>query len=55
MPYPKDGVFLEIGTGCGVVTIEGIIFGKAKAAVAIDINPQAIENTILNAKKFNIE
>ena len=55
LPYPQDGIFLEIGSGCGNTTIEGILYGKAKKAVAVDINEDAVKNTKYNINKFQLD
>ncbi len=43
---------LEIGTGTGVQAI--FAAEKAKHVLAMDINPNAIENTLYNARRFGL-
>ncbi len=42
IPFPENGAFLEIGSGCGCLAAEAILTGKCRAVVACDINPMAI-------------
>lgn len=46
--------FLEIGCGTGVFSIIAALEG-AKEVVAIDINPDAVANTLENAKRHGVE
>ena len=48
----KTETFLEIGTGCGVVSI--YLSKKAREGLGVDINPQAVKNAKYNAKKLCI-
>ena len=54
MPNQKDKEFLEIGCGSGVISLFADFQG-AKRIVAVDINPNAIENTKANFKKYNLK
>ncbi len=49
----RGAKFLEIGCGCGVVSIRAAMLGAN--VLAVDINPLAVENTIQNAKKLGVE
>jgi len=49
----KKQIFLEIGTGCGMVTL--YLSRKAKKGLATDINPYAIRNAKYNAKMLGIK
>lgn len=49
----KDEKFLEIGPGSGVISVFAALNGAK--VTAIDINPQAVKNTIKNAKIHNVE
>jgi len=53
---PKDlsgKTVLEIGSGCGLVSIHALIRG-ADSLLAVDINPVAVANTLENFKKLNL-
>ena len=45
---------LDLFTGSGVIAIHAALSG-AKKVVAVDINPTAVENVNINAKKFGLE
>ena len=54
-PIASEGdIFLEIGTGHGLYACKAALDG-AELVVATDINPYAIKNVLLNAKKHNID
>ena len=53
MPEQEGKDFLEIGCGCGVIALFAAFQG-AKQITAVDINPNAIENTKENFKKHDI-
>jgi release factor glutamine methyltransferase len=44
--------FLEVGCGCGVIAMALAL--KAKQGLGVDINSQAIANSIVNTKKYQI-
>lgn len=57
MPNQNGKSFLEIGCGCGLVSLFAAFQG-AKKIVAVDINKEAVENTRLNLELYkfaNIE
>ena len=54
MPNQKGKEFLEIGCGSGVLSLFAA-FQEAKRVVAVDINPNAIENTKANFQKYNFQ
>jgi len=54
IPIRKDETFLEIGPGTGAISVFAVIKG-AKQVIAIDINPEAVENSKENAKLNNVE
>ncbi len=54
MPNQKDKEFLEIGCGSGVLSLFAAFQG-ARRIVAVDINPNAIENTKANLQKYNFQ
>ena len=54
MPNQKDKEFLEIGCGSGVLSLFAAFQG-AERIVAVDINPNAIENTKANFQKYNFK
>ena len=49
----EDDFVLDMGTGCGILSI--LAAEKAKQVVAVDINPYAIECAIKNAQKNGME
>ncbi|MBN1253199.1 MAG: methyltransferase [Bacteroidales bacterium] len=53
IPQVKNLSFLEIGTGTGVLACLAILKGASKV-VATDINPKAIQNTLLNQQLLGI-
>lgn len=51
----KEGeTFLEMGSGTGVFSVMAALTG-AKRVVAIDINPDAVKNTMINARLHNVD
>lgn len=53
LPIRSGDNVLEIGPGTGIVTIMALMRGAA-CATAIDVNPDAVQNTIENAKRFGM-
>ncbi len=51
VPLTKGGRFLEIGSGAGVIACLSSMKGALKV-VATDINPQAVKNIQLNARRL---
>ncbi|MEV7419306.1 50S ribosomal protein L11 methyltransferase [Streptomyces sp. NPDC089919] len=51
---PQKGSFLEIGCGTGVVAVTAAMLGCDRV-VAADINPEAVRNTALNARRHQVE
>ena len=54
LPNVQGLDFLEIGCGTGLISVFAAR-GGAKMVVAVDINPKAVENTVLNFNRFDIE
>lgn len=54
MEINKGDDILDVCTGSGVIAIHEAQKGAGKVVV-LDINPEAVRNTILNAKKFGVE
>ena len=52
-PDVKGKDVLEIGSGSGLISVYAGRSG-AKQVTSVDINPRAVENTILNFSKFGI-
>jgi release factor glutamine methyltransferase len=48
----KDETFLEIGCGCGAVTL--LLAMRAQQGVGVDINEAAVENSRLNQSRLGI-
>jgi release factor glutamine methyltransferase len=53
IPYRAGESFLEIGCGTGVTAVMAAERG-ARKVVAVDINPQAVSNTIANAELHGV-
>jgi release factor glutamine methyltransferase len=53
IPFHMNDTFLEIGTGIGAISIFAALRG-ASTVVSVDINPDAVKNTILNAEKHGV-
>lgn len=54
LEFPAGGSFLEIGSGAGVVAVTAALAGT-KRVVATDINPAAVDNTCLNARRHGVQ
>lgn len=54
IPYPKEGRFLEIGSGAGVTAVIAALSGCAHV-VATDISEAAVQNTRMNVEKHGVE
>ena len=54
IPINKNEEMLEIGPGTGIISIEAINKG-AKNIIAVDINPDAVQNTKENIKLHDME
>lgn len=53
IPSQKNKTVLEIGCGCGVISLLVTLNGVGNI-IAVDINPIAVENTVENFKMYNI-
>ncbi|MEV7021662.1 class I SAM-dependent methyltransferase [Kitasatospora sp. NPDC093558] len=51
--YRRDGSFLEIGSGTGIIAVTAALAGCGRV-VASDISPVAVENTRLNAERHGV-
>jgi len=54
IPSQKDKTVLEVGCGCGVISLLIALNGVGNI-IAVDINPIAVENTVENCKMYNID
>ncbi|EQC00180.1 class I SAM-dependent methyltransferase [Photorhabdus temperata] len=54
LPYPVGGRMLEVGCGSGVISITAALSGVSEV-VALDINPNAVTNTLRNAIRHGVE
>jgi 16S rRNA G1207 methylase RsmC len=54
LPITKESAVLEIGPGTGVLSIVALYKGAQKV-VAVDINEDAVKNTLENAKRHDLE
>lgn len=54
IPLSPDDDFLEIGCGTGIFSVLAALDG-AHEVVALDINPDAVANTLDNAKRHQVE
>lgn len=53
---PEGGKrFLEVGSGCGCLVVETKLSHPEFEVTALDINPKAVENTLENARRHNVE
>ncbi|MFJ4667778.1 methyltransferase [Kitasatospora purpeofusca] len=53
VPYPRDGSFLEVGCGTGVIAVTAALSGCA-SVTALDINEKAVANTAANAERHGV-
>ncbi|MEU2408664.1 methyltransferase [Streptomyces rubiginosohelvolus] len=53
LPFPMGGSFLEVGCGAGVTAVMAARAGCAHVT-AVDITPEAVRNTALNAQRHNL-
>ncbi|MFF7588791.1 methyltransferase [Kitasatospora purpeofusca] len=53
VPYPRDGSFLEVGCGTGVIAVTAALSGCA-SVTALDINEKAVANTVANAERHGV-
>lgn len=54
LPYPVGGRMLEVGCGSGVISVTAALRGVSEV-VALDINPNAVTNTLRNAARHGVE
>ncbi|MDO8564283.1 MAG: methyltransferase [Nanoarchaeota archaeon] len=54
IPIIAGQSFLEIGPGCGIASINAALNGASRV-LAIDSNPNAVNNTEENAKRYGVE
>ena len=54
IPVHQGESFLEIGSGTGVFSVMAALEGASRV-VAVDINPEAVKNTIENARLHHVE
>lgn len=47
--------FLEMGCGSGATSVVALKSGMCREATAVDINPVAVENTRVNAKRHGVD
>lgn len=52
LPDVRDKTVLEVGSGCGLVSMAALSEGAA-SLVAVDINPYAVENTKINLENVS--
>lgn len=53
LPFPVGGSFLEVGCGAGVTAVMAVLAGCSRVT-AVDINPEAVRNTELNAARHGV-
>ncbi|MEJ8642042.1 methyltransferase [Streptomyces sp. MS1.HAVA.3] len=53
LPFPEGGTFLEVGCGAGVTAVMAALAGCSRVT-AVDINPEAVRNTELNAARHGV-
>lgn len=54
IPYPKDGTFLEVGSGTGVTAVVAAQSG-CREVTALDITAAAVENTRRNVERHGVD
>jgi len=54
LPYSNGGRFFEVGTGSGAISVTAALEGCGSCK-GIDINEEAVANSILNAKLYGVE
>lgn len=54
LDFPVGGSFLEIGTGTGLIAVHAALAG-CRSVMATDLNPTAVSNAALNARRFGVE
>ncbi len=54
LPYPKDGTFLEVGSGAGVTAVTAALSG-CRAVTALDISDAAVDNTRRNVIRHGVQ
>ncbi len=54
-PIEKIRNFTELGTGCGIISLELLKKNKDCKALALDINAELLQSAHINAKKYNVE
>ena len=47
-----DQTFLEVGCGCGAVSL--LLASRCRSGLGVDINPKAVENSIWNRARMNV-
>lgn len=53
MTFPRTGSMLEVGCGTGVISVSAALAG-CERVVALDINPAAVRNAVLNAERHQV-
>ncbi|GHD26420.1 methyltransferase [Nocardiopsis kunsanensis] len=54
LPYPVGGRMLEVGSGAGVISVMAALAG-VENVVSLDINSNAVTNTLRNAARHGVE
>ena len=49
------GTIIEVGTGCGIITIDSLKTGKFEYGIAGDIFASAVQNAAFNAEKLGVK
>jgi len=53
IPFHSMGAFLEMGCGTGVMSVLAAL-GGCRQVLALDLNPAAVENTLVNAHRHGV-